>query len=53
MESAVFMYFFSIGAGLALGIVAIALPTYWILQKLKVKGGKDTNVKQIKQRSSL
>jgi len=51
MESAVFIYFFSIGAGLALGVVSIALPTYWLYKKMR--GGKEANVKQTKQRSSL
>ncbi|WP_258525930.1 hypothetical protein [Paenibacillus sp. YN15] len=38
----VFSYFFAIGSGLTLGVVAVILPAYWLLNKMK--GGK-TNVR--------
>lgn len=35
----VFSYFFAIGAGLTMGVIVVALPGYWLLNKIS-KGGK-------------
>lgn len=51
MESAVFLYFVSIGAGLTLGISIIAIPSLMLYNKLKVRG--ERHVVKTKQRTSL
>lgn len=50
MESAVFFYFFCIGAGLSFGILTVAVPAFFIFRKLK---GGASHAKQAKQRASL
>lgn len=50
MESAVFLYFFCIGAGLALGVATVALPALMIYKKI-VNKGVGGNAKQTKQRA--
>lgn len=42
----VFSYFVSIGAGLTLGVALVALPIYWIVQKVKNRGGRKHAAKQ-------
>lgn len=52
MESAVFLYFFCIGAGLALGVATVALPALMLTKKINNKGVSG-NAKQTKQRASI
>lgn len=48
----VFGYFVSIGAGLATGVSLVFLPSAWLYNKLKNRGGKDNgNVQQRKPRA--
>lgn len=40
MESAVFLYFVSIGAGFTFGVASIGLPAFWLYKKIKNRGDK-------------
>ena len=51
MESAVFLYFVSIGAGLTFGVAIVAIPSVLIYQKMKARGNRDAV--KTKQRASL
>lgn len=49
----VFSYFVSIGAGLATGVSLVFLPSAWLYNKIKNKGGKDNGTIQRKQQRAV